>query len=128
MREILFRGQRFDGTWVQGFFYGTNPVNPNESYIGFVSNQAHSVKTDTIGQYTGFKDKNGNKIFECQTVEEIIEDKVEESGFYTIQSKVEFAFGCWVVCQIGFDYSNSEFEDFNLLNDCAHCVSVFNEC
>ena len=127
MRQILFTGQRFDNQWIVVFFYGTNCVNPNESYIGFSINHIHSVKTDTIGQYTGFQDKNGNKIFEGQIVNELVDDKCHEDGFYVIQSKVEFAFGCWVVCKIGFDYSNSEFEDFSLLKDCAYCVSVLND-
>lgn len=125
MRQILFRGQKINNDWVSGFFLGTNPINDNESYIGFTANSAHAVKTESIGQFTGFNDKNGNKIFEGQLITEKIEDRVEESGFYTVTSKIEFAFGCWVVCQVDFDYSNSEFEDYTPLNDCYHCISVF---
>lgn len=64
-REILFRGKvklpdnyrghnlsYRNGDWVYGL------MNSNESIRGIF------VDTNTIGQYTGFTDKNGIKIFE----------------------------------------------------------------
>lgn len=143
MRDILFRGKCIDTEkWVYGVpanstYYDEQTGytvfsciitgvehNPTTGFISPPNKFFVEVDPETIGQFTGFKDKNGNKIFEGQTVEEIVEDKVEESGFFVIKSKVAFAYGCWVVCEIGFDYSESEFEDFTLLNDCAYCVSV----
>ena len=67
MREILFRGKRVDnGEWVYGFYSPVNlPIFGNQGHFinenGF---RAVEVIPETVGQYTGFKDKNGKRIFE----------------------------------------------------------------
>lgn len=79
MREILFRAKRTDnGEWVEGSlihrtkFYG----DPDNKYFILTDGEfdcdyydAPQVDFDTVGEWTGLTDKNGEKIFDGDVVE-----------------------------------------------------------
>ena len=83
MRTIKFRGKRLDnGEWVIGLLvkmWGEwHIIDWNDENI------AYPIKTDTVGQFTGQKDKNGKEIYEGDLI------KAPSGLVYTV------IFGTWV--------------------------------
>ena len=115
MRDILFRGKSTEtNQWCYGGFHiwkkrqicvlGDDKLKDDEiSYVITVNSfadwnmprtmQAVEVIADTVGQYTGLTDRNGNKIFEGDIVNILTENEeigvivYEDGGFFAHADK-----------------------------------------
>ena len=101
-REIKFRGKRLDnGEWVAGNFLIDNYGNCEIVDFSTGHEQWHDVAPDTIGQFTGFRDRVGQEIYEGDIVnwikgmygEGFVEEGrvewVQEEGSYVVINKFE---------------------------------------
>ena len=111
MREILFRGKRCDnGEWVQGFYvradhhWHNNGIHKDWIICGasanggwFALHNKYAVKSETVGQFTGLTDKNGEKIFEGDIVH--VHDRLLKpcAAFHEFNGVIEHRDGSFVI-------------------------------
>lgn len=102
MREILFKAKRKDnGEWVEGYYLNVAKINHfictgkiklNGAVKGILAPEMYEIDPDTLCQYTGLTDKNGEKIWENDIV-----DTFEESSKEFLRNVVKFKDGCFKV-------------------------------
>lgn len=96
MREIKFRGKDLtNGMWYYGYYIQTKGEHKIITDDGFVF-----IVPETIGQFTGLIDKNGNEVF----VGDIATDGL---SLYTVEFSEE---SCSFVWHIHGSYNTYHFE------------------
>lgn len=76
-RTILFKAKQInDNKWVEGNYFYREWVNGNKKDLHFIAGETnefhyyqYGIDPTTLSQFTGWKDRHGNRIFENDIVE-----------------------------------------------------------
>lgn len=129
MRQIKFRGLRTDGEgWVHGYYWFDNQNKKHKitSDLSDDNFRCYEVIPETVGQFTGLKDKNEKEIFEG----DIVEFKTRryhlgaDKGLQTIKFKsaVYYEDGAFVITE---KQKNDTY--LEALNDSAYVIDTIHE-
>lgn len=112
MRDIKFRGKLINSNkWAEGNLQitkqGTTIITPDETVLGSYG----KVEPNTVGQYTGLKDKNGKGIYEGDIIR--IKNSLIEIEGEVIFDTIDLSFEVYDKendCKEMLWYTNKEFE------------------
>lgn len=116
MREILFRAKRIDnGEWVEGNYVKAELIH-DEGYEHYIietmrHGKTYEIDPETLCQYTGLHDKNGNRIWENDIIKHEISDTIGTVKWYqedyvgwcvddTIIDEQQFTDEMWNECEV----------------------------
>lgn len=90
MREILFKAKRIDnGEWVEGYYQRRYYFLGNEEHLIFHADsykvwEYAEIDLETLCQFTGLCDKNGNRIWENDILMAHLDEFYPEDTTYEI--------------------------------------------
>lgn len=118
MREILFRAKCDNELWLEGIafphdrdkvtMFSQHPIDG--SLVGI------EVIPETVGQYTGLKDKNGKKIFEGDIIE-FYGDKIGAVVYNEEDTEYGMVLDGTNYCGLGHYYSSWNLEVIGNIHD-----------
>ncbi|AYW36548.1 YopX family protein [Capnocytophaga canimorsus] len=121
-REIKFRAQRKDNKWQYSMTLSTGKEigGATKSYDYFMAEKGKGwvkVKAETIGQFTGLYDKNGNEIYEGDILAPISKESFYYVGFESGMFCIYNNLGRWATMERGIEIYKELNIDFEIIGN-----------